>query len=146
MSRASGYPIAAAFVLSTCLACGAGSGDADDVRGMERVWREELAVLAETRLGCPRDRFEHTYEGNKVHLLEGCGKEIRYMIFQVDDVWVKVESFHERAAFELECDVDRLASTRETEGTWRVTGCDGRMRFTLSCEDDEVICTWIAAD
>ncbi|MBW2278136.1 MAG: hypothetical protein JRF63_11625 [Deltaproteobacteria bacterium] len=113
---------------------------------MKRIWFEELSALAEARLECPRDRLGYSYLGEKVHLIEGCGQQIRYMIFQRGEEWVKVESFHERAAFDLQCTLDRLIATREDEVTWRVTGCDRRVRFELICRDDHTTCEWITPD
>jgi hypothetical protein len=133
-----------AVLIGAIGACGSGRGDADSATGMERIWYEELSVLAEARLECPRERLEYEYLGDKVHLLEGCGKQIRYMIFQRGDLWVKIESFHERAAFELQCDVRRLVSIREDETSWRVTGCDRQIWFSLDCADDGVICEWVS--
>jgi hypothetical protein len=136
----------AAVLICGIGACGSGRVDGESATGMERIWYEELSVLAETRLECPRERLEYEYLGDKVHLLEGCGKQIRYMIFQRGELWVKIESFHERAAFALQCDVGRLASIREDEATWRVTGCDRQTRFSLDCADDGVTCKWILLD
>jgi len=127
-------------------ACGSGTADPESAKGMERIRFEELSAMAEVRLDCPRERLDYEYLGDKIHLVEGCGRSVRYMIFQHGETWVKVESFHERAAFDLGCPAERLVATREDESTWRVTGCDKQVRFTLRCEADGVTCEWIAAD
>lgn len=136
--------IAAAAFAS--IACGSSGTDPESASGMQRIWFEELSVLAEARLECPRDQLDYAYLGDKVHLLEGCGKQVRYMIFQYGETWVKIESFHERASFELQCPLDRLTATRENAGTWRVTGCDRQTRYSLRCEDDGVTCDWLEED
>jgi hypothetical protein len=147
MKKVEAIVIATSIAAIVCggIACGSSGADADSATGMKRVWFEELAVLAEPRLQCSRERLDYEYLGEKVHLIEGCGKQVRYMIFQRGELWVKIESFHERAAFELDCAVEQLASVREDEATWRVTGCDRQIRFTLSCDDDGLTCEWTTA-
>jgi hypothetical protein len=139
---------AMSLALSLAAACAGAGGSADPgvPTGMERVWCEELSVVAERRLACDRDELECRYAGSRVTLIEGCGRRIRYLVFEQDGIWVKIESFHERAAFELKCGADGLAIERETSDLWRASGCGREERYKLRCGGDGVTCEWAQDD
>ena len=138
----------AAMASSTIAGCASftGRGDTVSSSGMERIWCEELSVAAQTRLSCSRDDLECHYLGNRVHLIEGCGRKVRYLIFERGGTWVKIESFHERASFELRCDEDALIVDQETPDIWRVSGCEKEKRYELRCSSDGLTCEWILDD
>jgi hypothetical protein len=146
LERNNVVPFAAAALAIACVACGASDPGPATATGMERVWYEELAVLAEERLGCSRDDLEYRYLGDRVHLLRGCGQEVRYLIFQLGEVWIKVESFHAQAAFDLQCDAARLAARRLSDDRFAVSGCGRELTYVLRCEADGITCDWRAAE
>ncbi len=111
---------------------------------MERIRYLELRVLAEKQLKCDRKRLNYKYLGQKAHLLSGCGRKVRYLVFNYNDVWVKIESFHERASFELRCSIRRLKTKRLEEGTWNVSGCGRSANYVLDCDKEHRSCVWIA--
>lgn len=121
-------------------------GETASSSGMDRVWCEELSVAAQERLICAREDLDCRYLGNRVHVIEGCGRWVRYLIFERGEIWVKIESFHERASFELKCSVDKLVIEQETQDIWMVSGCGREKRYELDCRDDGLTCEWVAID
>ncbi len=115
----------------------------NDLTGIDRARYDELATMAEQRLKCSTKRISYEYIGGKVHLLEGCGGSVRYMIFDREESWVKVEAFHDRAAYELRCAVDRLAVERLSGDSWAVSGCGREMIYSLFCREELAGCRWL---
>ncbi len=113
--------------------------------GIARVRYEELRLMAQKKLECSADKLSYQYLGNKTHLLAGCGREVRYLIFRFNEIWVKIESFHERASFDLECRVESLEIERVDETTWRAAGCDRNAAYLLLCEEERLKCAWQTA-
>ncbi len=113
--------------------------------GIARVRYEELRLMAQKKLECPAEKLSYQYLGSKTHLLAGCGREVRYLIFALDGIWVKIESFHERASFELECAVDKLKIEHLDERKWRAFGCGRRATYLLDCEEELRKCVWQTA-
>jgi len=112
--------------------------------GIRRVRYLELRVLAEKHLNCDKNRLDYKYLGEKTHLLSGCGREVRYLVFSYNGVWVKIESFHERASFDLRCNINKLTTNRLEEGTWLVSGCGRKTTYVLNCENGNSSCGWVA--
>ena len=110
--------------------------------GIDRARYDELRYLAEKKLECSRNKLRYEYLGDRIHLLSGCGREVRYLIFSYNDVWVKIESFHKRASFELKCNIQKLTLVRMNEDTWEVFGCDRSARYVLKCEKEMRKCQW----
>ncbi|MCP4599689.1 MAG: hypothetical protein GY847_03980 [Proteobacteria bacterium] len=110
---------------------------------MDRARYLELRVLAEKKLECGRGRLKYQYLGEKVHLLKGCGREARYLIFRYYDVWVKIESFHKQASFKLKCNVEKLEIKRLDEDSWEVSGCGQSATYELVCEEKNRRCAWV---
>jgi len=138
--------LALATVFAAACAGPAARSEPDVPTGMERVWCEELSMVAARRLGCGPENLACRYVGSRVTLIEGCGRRIRYLVFEQDGIWVKIESFHERAAFELKCGADGLSIERETSELWRASGCGREERYKLRCGGDGVTCEWVKDD
>ncbi len=111
---------------------------------MDRIRYLELRLLAEKKLGCDKERLSYEYLGNKAHLLAGCGREARFLIFKLGDRWVKVVSFHERASFDLECNARKLTTDHLGDNTWLASGCDRSAVYILKCEEYSRQCEWLA--
>lgn len=142
ISRA--FTICLAIVLAGLIkaGCSHSANEAMKVSGIDRIRYLELRLLAESRLQCPSRRLSYSYEGNKVHAMRGCGGAVRYLIFSIDDMWVKVESFHERAKFDLKCSIKKMRTQRVNDSTWRVMGCDRKTYYALLCAGEGKDCHW----
>ena len=116
--------------------------DGVEASGIDRVRYSELRYLAASRLECPSNRLSYQYEGEKVHVMQGCGGTVRYLIFSIDNVWVKVESFHERAKFKLKCSIKKLSTRQVGDSTWRVSGCGRTTYYALLCPGGKTECLW----
>lgn len=131
--------VVAAFIYTGCYHA---KTEALNVSGIDRVRYYELRHLAASRLDCPSRRLSYRYEGDKVHVMEGCGETVRYLIFSINNVWVKVESFHDRAQFKLRCHIKKLKSLRVGVATWQVEGCGRVTYYELKCGGEGRNCIW----
>ncbi len=129
------------IALTSCAAGNTGRG-VEEEGGISRIRYLELRIEAEKQLFCDKDSIQYRYLGEKVHLLRGCGREIRYLVFNLDGIWVKIESFHKRAAFELQCPAGELGTSHLGEGRWRVSGCGETVEYILHCDDQYTECEW----
>lgn len=130
----------AASLLVNC--SGAGPDDALE-SGIDKVRYSDLRILAESDLMCDRRRIGYEYVGEKVHLLRGCGREIRYLVFMYRDVWVEIVSFHDKASFDLGCAADKLEAKYLDQGVWRVAGCGRTAKYMLQCDRSGSNCDWM---
>ena len=59
-----------------------------------------------------------------------------------NNLWIKTESFHERAAFELACSINSIEVKHVEGGTWTAKGCERLVTYQLSCDEELNNCEW----
>lgn len=100
-----------------------------------------LGGRADADLGCPGPTLSELSPGHVA--AAGCGRqrEYREVCGAGGCTWVALDDLVPRAAFDLECPVDRVSVRSLGDSTRGVAGCGMRATYVLMCTD--AICHWL---
>lgn len=133
--------MAAAIFATCCVSLSVGcastptSNPWDESPSMNARRFAKLQELAAKDTNCTADQLVHMYLGENQHKMTGCGTdavlELRCMMGSC--AWIS--DLRTRAAFDLNCDREKIAVQKVDKNTSGATGCGKRATYVINAMD-----------